>query len=394
VDKHRTTTIGYYSLVPGGTVFDFNLEWKLELGNQRKSARGLKVELSKYDFRKNEKSISFPNRYSNISQGKKLIKILSKPNSFDFVLLIRTGMHPTKGQTTDRNSQRRRTMKQITVILGSPRSKGNTYQAVRLLEERMCQNDGIEFKYISLGKLNLEYCRGCLLCMKRGESFCPCRDDSLTLRDEMLDADGIVFAAPVYVHTVPALMKNFYDRFAYMCHQPHFRDKAALLLVTTELSGVDETLELMNFAATTWGFHVADCLGIVQSGFREDGPYRVEIKERLLLAADRFHKALTTPRPQASFKELALFNLLKTKINLHREAFPHDYRYWQEQGWLTSSFFNEDEAPSLKSFLASTMVRFRVGRMKKKLGLHGNIIKPPRKAAKSKAGESAAETQA
>ena len=339
-----------------------------------------------------ENPVNLPNRYSSIPKGNKLIKNLSKPNGIDFALLIRTGMHPTKGQKTDRINQRKHAMKQITVILGSPRSKGNTYQAVRLLEEQLCPNNGIEFKYISLGKLNLEYCRGCLLCTKRGEDFCPCRDDSLTLRDEMLDADGIVFAAPVYVHTVPALMKNFYDRFAYMCHQPHFRDKAALLLVTTELSGVDETLELMSFAATTWGFHVADCLGIVQSGFREDGPYRAEIKERLLMASDRFHQALTTPRPLASFKELALFNLLKTKITLHREAFPHDYRYWQEQGWLTRSFFNEDEAPKLKSFLARTMVRFRVGRIKKKLGLHGDIIMPPRKTAKSKVGESAVET--
>ena len=131
-------------------------------------------------------------------------------------------------------------MKNVVVISGSPRPKGNTYKIVKEIENNMCRYNEVVFNYVSLKRFHLEYCKGCLRCMKKGETFCPCKDDALQLRDTLLAADGVVFASPVYVHTVSAMLKNFYDRFAYMCHQSRFRDKTAMFVVTTELSGAKE----------------------------------------------------------------------------------------------------------------------------------------------------------
>ena len=63
------------------------------------------------------------------------------------------------------------------------------------------------------------------------------------IREEMLNADGLIFVSPVYAHQVTALMKNFIDRFAYVLHRPCFLDKAALIISTTELTGLEDVLD-------------------------------------------------------------------------------------------------------------------------------------------------------
>ncbi|WP_419662153.1 NADPH-dependent FMN reductase [Desulfosarcina variabilis str. Montpellier] len=98
-------------------------------------------------------------------------------------------------------------MKNILVISGSPHPAGNTVKITQRVEEQMAEMGDVHFEYLVLKKLNLNYCQGCLVCMKKGEEKCPLKDDSILLRDKMLAADGIIFISPVYVHTVSALMK-------------------------------------------------------------------------------------------------------------------------------------------------------------------------------------------
>lgn len=259
-------------------------------------------------------------------------------------------------------------MKKILVISGSPRPKGNTYKVTALVEEEMKRLGDVEFEYFFLKKANLEYCRGCLVCMKKGEENCPCKDDAVMLRDKMSEADGTVFISPVYVHTVSALMKNFYDRFAYVCHQPRFLDKAAIFIVTTELSGSKETLDYMDFPAFTWGFRTAGCLDVVYDSFKKEGEYRNKTNERISRLAYDFYEALTTPR-KVKFKELVFFNVMKAKVTFHSVMLPRDYDFWKEKGWLERSFYHENNIPCLKSALAKKLAKIRVRKILRQYGL-------------------------
>lgn len=260
-------------------------------------------------------------------------------------------------------------MKNILVISGSPRPTGNTYKITKLIEEQMAGMGDVQFEYLMLKKLNLKYCQGCLACMKKGEERCPCKDDSILLRDKMLAANGIIFISPVYVHTVSALMKNFYDRFAYMCHQPRFRDKAAMFIVTTELTGGKETLAYMRFPAFTWGFKMCADVEVAFSGFKNGGKYREKTLKQISQAAKDFHSALISDDRKILFRELMFFNLMKTKVTLHKDILPEDYHYWQRQGWLDQDFYSEKGIPKLKSAMAKTLVRFKVKKMLKSCGL-------------------------
>lgn len=260
-------------------------------------------------------------------------------------------------------------MKQILVISGSPRPRGNTYKITKLVEEKVCALEPVTFEYLSLNKMELGYCRGCLLCMRKGEEKCPCKDDSILLRDKMLAADGIIFASPVYVHTVSALMKNFYDRFAYLCHQPRFRDKTAMFIVTTELTGGKETLEYMRFPAFTWGFKMSASLDVVFPGFIGGGKYREHVLEQISQAAEEFHAALNTVKRPVLFRELMFFNLMKTKVTLHRESLARDYQYWVENGWLHKKFYTGKNISVLKIALAKALVKSKVKKLVKSSGM-------------------------
>ncbi len=260
-------------------------------------------------------------------------------------------------------------MKKIVVISGSPRPKGNTYKITKVFEEKMNAFGDYEFEYISLKKVDLQYCKGCLVCMKKSEEFCPCKDDALEIRDKLLNADGVIFTSPVYVHTVSAMMKNFFDRFAFYCHQPHFIGKSAVLLVTTELSGGKDTLEYMKFPVNAWGFKIADSVEVVYPSYKENPDYKVAAISTIEKAVQKFHNSVSNKEVDYSLQKFIFFNLLKVKVTLHKNMLPRDFAYWQEMGWLGLPFYTGRNVPAFKSFLSRNLVKFKLKSILKKAGV-------------------------
>lgn len=102
-------------------------------------------------------------------------------------------------------------MKKIVAFNGSPRPAGNTSHLLEKFIEGANENKA-EVEVLHPQKLNLEYCTGCLRCniLRR----CSIRDDDWPeVSSKILNADVLVFAAPVYFHHVPAPMKAMLDRF-------------------------------------------------------------------------------------------------------------------------------------------------------------------------------------
>ena len=56
----------------------------------------------------------------------------------------------------------------------------------------------------------------------------------------MHEADGVIFASPVYSINVSGVFKVFVNRFSYVFHRPLFFDKKALLLSITGAAGTKE----------------------------------------------------------------------------------------------------------------------------------------------------------
>ena len=102
-------------------------------------------------------------------------------------------------------------MKKILAFNGSPRPTGNTSHLLEQFVQGARQNS-VEPEIIHPQKLNLDFCTGCLRCniLRRCSII---GDDWSELSSKILDADVLVFAAPVYFHHVPAPMKMMMDRF-------------------------------------------------------------------------------------------------------------------------------------------------------------------------------------
>jgi putative NADPH-quinone reductase len=99
---------------------------------------------------------------------------------------------------------------------GSPRKNGNT---TAMLSEllRGARRSGASVAVYNTVDLHLRDCRGCLRCnvIKR----CSLRgDDWPLISAAILQADVLVFAAPVYFHHLPASMKRLLDRFRSFLH--------------------------------------------------------------------------------------------------------------------------------------------------------------------------------
>jgi multimeric flavodoxin WrbA len=222
----------------------------------------------------------------------------------------------------------------ILVVMGSPR-KGNTYQAVRKVEEVMRSKGDVEFEYLMLGDANLSQCSGCFVCFMKGEDHCPFKDDAPLIEQKMHDADGVIFATPVYGMNVSALMKTFIDRFSYIFHRPRFFHKKALLLSTTGALGLKEILDYLQLVAGIWGFEVSHRVGIVTPPMPISRKRELENEQKLRKAAVVFYDALLKKEHNSpGLRSVIVFRAQKASFGELALDSPADHAYWKEKGWL------------------------------------------------------------
>jgi len=132
----------------------------------------------------------------------------------------------------------------ILAIIGSPKGRGSGYKIVRNIESHMQELIDVEFEYLFLKEQDLQMCRGCFVCVTRGEKLCPLKDDRGLIEEKIDNSDGVILVSPSYVSNVSWIMKNFIDRFCYTNHRPRFfRQK--LMLVSNAGAGMEDTIKAL-----------------------------------------------------------------------------------------------------------------------------------------------------
>ena len=117
-----------------------------------------------------------------------------------------------------------------------------------LLKEALvtARGQGIDISMIRLLELDLKPCTGCIACVmglaKGGPGECVIRDDWHFLHDHLLECDGLIVAAPVFVLGAHGIIKLITDRFgpardiAFRTMAKKVREEKGL----TKGKGVDE----------------------------------------------------------------------------------------------------------------------------------------------------------
>jgi multimeric flavodoxin WrbA len=256
-------------------------------------------------------------------------------------------------------------MKKIIALVGSARKK-HTYNAVVQFLSNLQSMGDVEVEVVRLSEVRLELCRGCKLCMDKGEERCPLQDDRDLLIEKMMASDGVVFASPNYSFQVSAIMKVFLDRLGFAFHRPRFFGKTFTSIVAQGIYGGGKIVDYLDFVGSGLGFNTVkgSCITTL-----EPVTEKQQHKTDRILAkqARRYHARLEKPGyPAPTLFKLMLFRLGRTSMRLELDQGFRDYTYYTEKGWFESDYYYPTRLGALKrgagklfDWLSTRMARAR-----------------------------------
>ncbi|MGL5459491.1 MAG: flavodoxin family protein, partial [Cetobacterium sp.] len=128
----------------------------------------------------------------------------------------------------------------VVAFNGSPREKGNTYLALRMVGEEL-EKEGIELEIIHVGNKAIRGCIGCNGCAKNRDEKCVMSEENFVNEwiQKIKEADGVLLGSPVHFASLGATMKAFLDRAFYVAsvNGGLFRHKVGASVVAVRRSG-------------------------------------------------------------------------------------------------------------------------------------------------------------
>ncbi len=141
----------------------------------------------------------------------------------------------------------------VLMINGSPRKDGNTAMAVDEMK-KIFEAEGIEVDVVDLGTAAIHGCIACGTCRKKGA--CVFDDPVNETAPKLAEADGVVFATPVYYASANGTLISFLDRLFYSCSCDKTMKVGASIAVARR-GGLTATFDELNKYFTISGMPVA-----------------------------------------------------------------------------------------------------------------------------------------
>lgn len=233
----------------------------------------------------------------------------------------------------------------ILAICGSPR-KGNTYSILRSIQENYPE---LDVKLLKLSEMNFEFCKGCYVCVKKGEEKCPVKDDRDLIIREMMDADGVILASPVYSHMVSATMKNFFDRFGFYAHRPQFFQKYAMSIATCHGYGGEYAIEYMEKMLSVFGFNIVPSLELQFRPGKMPEKNKIKNHQKTLKAVNTLIERIKKgekDKPQMGM--MVPFHIFKYVSTIDKDVMSADHEYYKDK----EDYYYDASIPHFKKFLA------------------------------------------
>ena len=226
----------------------------------------------------------------------------------------------------------------VTAFIGSARKK-HTYNATEKFLQKLQSLGDIEYEKVQLSDYNLETCKGCKLCLDKGEELCPLKDDRDKLIEKIIKSDGIIFASPNYSFNVSGLMKIFLDRLGFLFHRPRFFGKTFTSIVAQGIYGGKDIVKYFNFIGSGLGFNVVKgCCITTLEPIKEEGQKKIDqIIDR---QSKRFYsKLIKKEYPTPSLFKLMIFRSSRSSMKIMLNEDFRDYTYYMKNGWFESDYF-------------------------------------------------------
>ena len=129
-------------------------------------------------------------------------------------------------------------MKNVLIISTSLRGGSNSELLAKECA-RGAEEAGNRVELLSLKGKKIQYCIGCLSCIKTGK--CVQKDDAPEIMEKLRRADVLVFATPIYYYEMCGQMKTLLDRMNPLYSSDYaFRE---VYMIATAADGGDTTFE-------------------------------------------------------------------------------------------------------------------------------------------------------
>ena len=188
-------------------------------------------------------------------------------------------------------------IKRFLVLAASPRKNGNsTILALKAAEG--VKAAGGEADVVLLGNLKIAPCNACDSCRTKPEAGCIIKDDMRLLYKKIKDAQGIIFATPIYWFMVSAQMKLFIDRSYAVsdegCYAFTGKDVGVILTYEDEDVFVSGGINALRSFQDIFAYVKANHLGAVYGSAGKAGD--VQTNGKLLQKAYDLGKKLANPK--------------------------------------------------------------------------------------------------
>lgn len=127
----------------------------------------------------------------------------------------------------------------VVAFNGSPKAKGNTYHAIRMVADEL-EKEGIEVEIVHVGNQLIRGCLACNGCARNQNEKCVIPGDQVNeWIQKMKEADGIILGSPTYYSAIAGTMKSFLDRAFYVAsvNGGLFRHKVGAAVVADRRAG-------------------------------------------------------------------------------------------------------------------------------------------------------------
>lgn len=141
----------------------------------------------------------------------------------------------------------------VLLINGSPHAKGNTYLALREMEQVFAA-EGVETELIHVGNKDIRGCIACKSCREKG--VCVFKDLVNETAPKFEACDGLVVGTPVYYASANATLIAFLDRLFYSTGFDKTM-KVGASVVAARRGGLSATFDELNKYFTISGMPVA-----------------------------------------------------------------------------------------------------------------------------------------
>ncbi|HDS06123.1 MAG TPA: flavodoxin family protein [Bacteroides sp.] len=226
----------------------------------------------------------------------------------------------------------------VTAFVGSARKK-HTFKATEKFLQHLQVLGDVEYEIIALSEYNLKTCRGCKLCLDRGEEKCPLKDDRDLLMEKIMQSDGVVFSSPNYAFQVSGLMKVFLDRFGFVLHRPRYFGKTFTSIVAQGIYGGKDIVKYLDFVGGGLGFNVVRgfCIKTLEPMTDEARRKTETLIEKQSIKY--YRELVRKANPAPSLFKLMIYRLSRTSMKMILDDQYRDYTYFTEKGWFQSDYY-------------------------------------------------------